>query len=185
MRRHELFVLGVAATLLAAGCSKHIVSAAPPSVIAPPPEERPVPPAEPAPPPAATPAAEPAPEPPPAEPAPEPARRPAPRPRPAQAETPDTQPTPPKPAPPQISPQLSAKDLEGARGRTTAQLKTAEENLQAANGKQLNAAQKDLVGKMRGFLDQSHEAIVADDWIRAENLAEKARVLSVELVKTF
>ena len=186
MRRYELFVLGVAATLLAAGCSKHIVSAAPPSVIGPPPEERPVPPAEPTPPPpAATSRPEPAREPPPAEPVPEPARRPAPRPRPAQAEAPDAQPTPPKPAPPQISPQLSAKDLEGAKGRTTAQLKTAEENLQAANGKQLNAAQKDLVGKIRGFLDQSHEAIVADDWIRAENLAEKARVLSVELVKSF
>jgi outer membrane biosynthesis protein TonB len=185
MRCHELFAVGVAATMLAAGCSKHIVSAAPPSVIAPPPEERSVAPAEPAPPLAATPTPEPVPEPAAAEPAPEPARRPAPRPRPAQAEIPDAQPTPPKPAPPQISPQLSAKDLEAARGRTTSQLKTAEENLQATNGKQLNAAQKDLVGKIRGFLDQSHEAIVADDWIRAENLAEKARVLSVELVKTF
>ena len=185
MRRHELFVLGVAATLLAAGCSKHIVSAAPPSVMAPLPEERPVAPAEPASPPAVTPAPEPPPETAPAEPAPEPARRPAPRPRPAPAEAPEAQPIPPKPAPPQISPQLSAKDLEAAKGRTTSQLKTAEENLQTANGKQLNAAQKDLVGKIRGFLDQSHEAIVADDWIRAENLAEKARVLSVELMKSF
>jgi outer membrane biosynthesis protein TonB len=186
MRRHELFVLGVAATLLGAGCSKHIVSAAPPSVIAPPPEERPVVPAKPAPPlPAATPTPEPAPEPAPAEPTPEPARRPAPRPRPAQAETPDAQPTPPKPAPPQISPQLSAKDLDAARNRTTSQLKTAEENLQAANGKPLNAAQKDLVEKIRGFLDQSHEAIRADDWVRAQNLAEKASVLSVELKKSF
>ncbi|SRR5712692_4207112 len=185
MRHHELFVLGVAATLLAAGCSKHIVSAAPPSVIAPPPEERPVAPAEPAPPPAATPTPEPAREPPPAEPAPEPARRPAPRPRPVQAETPDAQPTPPKPAPPQISPQLSAKDLETAKNHTTSEIMTADKNLQAANGKQLNAAQKDLVEKIRSFLAQSHEAIVADDWVRAENLAEKARVLSLELVKSF
>jgi hypothetical protein len=185
MRRHELFALGVAATLLAAGCSKHIVSAAPPSVMAPLPEEKPVAPAEPASPPVVMPAPEPPPETAPAEPAPEPARRPVPRPRPAPAETLEAQPTPPKPAPPQISPQLSAKDLEAAKGRTTSQLKTAEENLQAANGKQLNAAQKDLVGKIRGFLDQSHEAIVADDWIRAENLAEKARVLSVELMKSF
>lgn len=62
---------------------------------------------------------------------------------------------------------------------------TAEKNLQAANGKSLNAAQKDLVEKIRGFLEQSHEAIVADDWVRAENLAEKARVLSLELAKSF
>jgi hypothetical protein len=49
----------------------------------------------------------------------------------------------------------------------------------------LNAAQKDLVDKISGFLTQAHEAIVAEDWVRAQNLAEKARVLSVELVKSF
>ncbi len=60
----------------------------------------------------------------------------------------------------------------------------AEKNLQAAAGKQLNAAQKDLVEKINGFLGQAHEAIVAGDWVRAKNLAEKARVLSDELVKS-
>ena len=50
----------------------------------------------------------------PAIPPPVPAKRPVPpRPRPAPAET--AEPAPPKPAPPQISPQLSAKDLETAR----------------------------------------------------------------------
>jgi len=62
---------------------------------------------------------------------------------------------------------------------------TAEHNLQFANGKQLSAAQKDLTEKIKGFLSQSHEAIMADDWVRAQNLAEKARVLSAELVKSF
>ena len=57
--------------------------------------------------------------------------------------------------------------------------------MQLANGKQLNAAQKDLIEKINGFLGQAHEAIVADDWVRAQNLAEKARVLSSELVKSF
>jgi outer membrane biosynthesis protein TonB len=131
------------------------------------------------------PAPEPPPEPPPPEPAPEPAKRPAPRPRPAQPETPDAQPAPPKPTPPQISPQLSAENLEAAKSRTTSQITTAEKNLQLANGRSLNAAQKDLVEMIRGFLYQSHEAIVADDWVRAENLAEKARVLSLELAKSF
>lgn len=60
----------------------------------------------------------------------------------------------------------------------------AEKNLQLATGKQLRAAQKDLVEKISGFLGQAHEAILADDWIRAQNLAEKALVLSTELVKS-
>lgn len=70
------------------------------------------------------------------------------------------------------------------KGNTTSNITTAEQNLQQANGKQLNAAQKDLTGKITGFLAQAHEAILADDWVRAQSLAEKARVLSVELVKS-
>jgi len=113
-----------------------------------------------------------------------PAKRPAPpRPRPAPSEAAD--PTTPKPAPPQISPQLTPKDLETAKANTTSNITSAEKNLQLASGRQLNAAQKDLTGKISVFLAQAHEAIVADDWVRAQNLAEKARVLSSELVKSF
>ncbi|MGA7795463.1 MAG: hypothetical protein WCA19_20685, partial [Candidatus Acidiferrales bacterium] len=103
--------------------------------------------------------------------------------RPAPAETAES--TPAKPAPPQISPQLSARDLDATKKSTTANITTAEHNLQLANGRQLSAAQKDLTEKIKGFLSQSHEAIMADDWVRAQNLAEKARVLSAELVKSF
>jgi hypothetical protein len=136
-----------------------------------------------APPPVETKTEEPAPEAPPLEtPPPAPAKRPAPRPRPAQPETAD--PAPPKPAPPQISPQLSVQDLAVAKNNTTSNITSAEKNLQAASGKQLSAAQKDLVEKISGFLSQAHEAILADDWVRAQNLADKARVLSNELVKS-
>jgi hypothetical protein len=170
--------------LVMSGCaSKHIVSAAPPSVSEPPPDV-----AEPMPPPATPPPTE-TETAPPLEPAPEvppvaPVKRPQPpRPRPAPAETAD--PAPPKPAPPQISPQLSPRDLEVAKADTTKNITSAEKNLQLASGRQLNAAQKDLTGKINGFLAQAHEAIMADDWVRAQNLAEKARVLSSELVKSF
>jgi outer membrane biosynthesis protein TonB len=181
--RRELFVLLLAAAFASAGCAgKNIVRAAPPSVIEPPPETAPAP-QPPTPAPAET-KTEPAPEPAPATPPAAPAKRPAPRPKPAQPEVADPAP-PPKPAPPQISPQLSAKDLALAKTNTTENITTAEKNLQLANGKQLSASQKDLVGKISGFLGQAHEAIVADDWVRAQNLAEKARVLSVELTKSF
>jgi hypothetical protein len=61
----------------------------------------------------------------------------------------------------------------------------AEKNMQLAEGKELKASQKDLLDKIKGFLGQAHEAIVADDWVRAQNLAEKARILSVELANSF
>lgn len=181
MRKIQLLALLCAVSGGMAGCaSKHIVRAAPPSVSTPPPDvTSPMPPPE-APPPVST-TEEPAPE------VPSPAPPPAPGKRPAAPRRPATtaEPTPAKPAPPQISPQLSAKDLETTKKNTTTNITTAEQNLQLANGKQLSAAQKDLTEKIKGFLSQSHEAITADDWVRAQNLAEKARVLSAELVKSF
>jgi HPt (histidine-containing phosphotransfer) domain-containing protein len=95
------------------------------------------------------------------------------------------EPAPAKPAAPQISPQLSASDLEATKRSTTKNITTAEQNLQVGNGKQLNEAQTDLTEKINGFLKQAHEAILANDWVRAQNLAVNARVLSAELVKSF
>ena len=175
-RKFELLASLCAILLGMAGCAnKHIVRAAPPSVSAPPPQEvtpMPVPEAPPA---VDNTTVEPAPEVPTPELPPSPAKKP----------TETAEPAPPKPAPPQISPALSPGDLQRAKDNTTTNITTAEQNLQVANGKQLSAAQKDLVEKISGFLSQAHEAIRADDWVRAQNLAEKARLLSAELVKSF
>ncbi len=114
---------------------------------------------------------------------------------------PKTPPAPPKPATeqpvsepnpgasahapaPQIFPQLSAADQQSYERRTNDDLATAEKNLQQANGRQLNATQQDLLEKARSFVEQSREAGKGGDWARAQNLAEKARVLSVELVNS-
>jgi len=182
MRKPEYLVLLCAIALGAAGCAnKHIVRAAPASVSTPPPEI-----AEPMPPPQTPPPPTPAEEPPPESTAPLPSMVPAKRPAPPRPRAPQPDPPAPKPAAaPQISPQLSPRDLASTTASTTKNIKTAEENLQQANGRQLNAAQKDLTGKISGFLAQAHEAILADDWVRAQSLAEKARVLSLELVKSF
>ena len=183
MRKSQLLALLAALSTAMAGCaSKHIVRAAPPSVSAPPPAETAPMPAPEAPPPVAT-TEEPAPEVPSPALAPTPPKKPAPPKRPPPSETAEA--TPAKPAPPQLSPQLSAHDLEATKTNTTKNITTAEQNLAMANGKQLSPAQKDLTEKIKGFLTQSHEAIRADDWVRAQNLAEKARVLSAELVKSF
>jgi outer membrane biosynthesis protein TonB len=155
--------------LVSASCQKHTVQAAPP-VSGPPVTTEPAakPPAE------TTPA--PLPETPP------PVKPPPHRPSPPPKETPE--PAPPKPAAPQISPQLSPEDLAEYQKKTNEDLAAAEKNLQRANGRQLNATQHDLVEKIRSFFGQSREAIEVSDWIRARNLAQKAHVLSVELVNS-
>jgi type IV secretory pathway VirB10-like protein len=175
------YILAVALALAAlaiSGCHRGVVRAATPSVaskrtIGPMPQPVPADRTETA--------SEPAPEPfPPV--APEPANLPSPvpaRPAPAEPARPRTE-----PEPPQISPQLSPQDQADAMRHTNDDIRTAEKNLQRANGKKLDASQTDLVGKVQGFLSQAHEAILANDWVRARNLALKAQVLSAELVKS-
>jgi hypothetical protein len=86
---------------------------------------------------------------------------------------------------PQISPQLSPGDQASYKQKTDEDRSVAEKNLQETGGKQLNAAQQDLVGKIRSFLSQSWDASKGGDWIRAQNLAQKARLLSAELIYSF
>jgi len=167
----------------ASGCRRNIVRSAPPSV-ATPPRTEPLP--QPT---VVTPPADVQPEAPPNLPAaaaPLPTVQPAPsRPRaPAETETPKPKPEPEVASSPQISPQLSPQDQADAVRHTTDDIRVAERNLQLASGKQLNASQSDLVEKIRGFLGQAHEAIRASDWVRARNLAQKAQVLSAELMKS-
>jgi hypothetical protein len=99
--------------------------------------------------------------------------------QPAEAEAVD-----PRPAPPQLSPTMSPQEQASAERQTNQSIGTAEHNLQAALGRQLTATQADLVEKIRGFLGQAREAIRDHDWLRARTLAQKAQVLSTELVNS-
>ncbi len=171
-----LLVCGLAA--LCSGCRKRVVQAAPPTVSPPlPASPAPIPP---------TPPPEIKPQIPPESPAEEKPVLPPPKaapPRPLPPPSPEPEP-PSRPEPPQIVPQLSPQDQAIAERRTQDDLRATESNLRLAYGKQLNVAQNDLVEKIRSFLEQAHEAIRASDWVRARNLAQKARVLSVELVNS-
>ena len=86
---------------------------------------------------------------------------------------------------PQISPQLSQTDQQNYERQTNDDVAVAERNLQQANGKSLKADQRYLLENVRSYLGQSRDAIKAGDWERAQKLAQKARVLSVELVNSF
>jgi hypothetical protein len=82
---------------------------------------------------------------------------------------------------PLIAPQLTPQESMAAQQRTTESLSIAEKNLESARGKTLNAAQSDLVSKIRGFIKDAREAAQIADWSRARSLAKKAQVLSEEL----
>ena len=88
------------------------------------------------------------------------------------------------PAAPQISPQISAGDQAAYERRTNDDVSVTQKNLDMAKGKQLSAAQRDLIEKIRSFVSQSLGASKDGDWARAENLAQKARLLSAELINS-
>jgi hypothetical protein len=178
-------LIACALSLFAGGCRKRSVQAAAPVVVAPTPADT-QPPANPpveTPPPArgtqptapATPPAKPVP-------------KPAPRNAPGASQPPPENPEPEhaaRPPAPQISPQLSPADQAALEKKTNANVASAEKNLQQAYGRELNSGQHDLVEKINSFLGQAREATRAADWVRANNLAEKAYLLSVELVNSF
>jgi hypothetical protein len=89
------------------------------------------------------------------------------------------------PEAPLLSPQLSPEDQARAQGDVNAGLQTARQNLNSVSGRRMNTTQQDIADKVRSFMEQTRDAITAGDWNRARNLAEKARVLSIELVHSF
>lgn len=58
-----------------------------------------------------------------------------------------------------------------------------EENLKIVASRQLNASQQDTVEQIKSYIKQSRKAEEDKDVQRAYNLANKARMLSGDLVK--
>lgn len=85
---------------------------------------------------------------------------------------------------PQISPQISPTDQSLYARKASEDIAAAEHNLEQSHGKQLSAAQQDLADKIRSFVEQSRNASKGGDWERAQNLAQKARLLSNELLNS-
>jgi hypothetical protein len=85
---------------------------------------------------------------------------------------------------PQIAPQISPSDQSMYQRKTADDLNAAEHNLDQTKGKHLSAAQQDLADKIRSFVSQSRDASKGGDWDRAQNLAQKAHLLSTELLNS-
>jgi len=97
----------------------------------------------------------------------------------------EPEPEPTKPEAPQISPQLSPEEKSRAQSVTEADLRAAQQDLDAASRHTLNATQQDMADKIRSFVAQARDAMGVADWLRAKNLAQKAHVLSTELIRSF
>ena len=85
---------------------------------------------------------------------------------------------------PQISPQISPGDQATYERNTNDDVSVTQRNLDQTRGKQLSAPQRDLIEKIRSFVSQSRDASKGGDWVRAQNLAQKARLLSAELISS-
>ncbi len=73
---------------------------------------------------------------------------------------------------------------QASQQRSTAQLTAAtEENLKQLAGHPLSPNQQDMINQINQFMDQSKAAVAAGDPARGHNLAQKAHLLSEELVK--
>jgi len=55
--------------------------------------------------------------------------------------------------------------------------------LRTTLGRRLSTTQTELAEKVRSFIAQAREAVRGGDWLRARNLAQKAELLSLDLVK--
>ena len=108
----------------------------------------------------------------------------APKPKPVPAPTPTPEPAAPKPAAPTISQRMTPAQEAELKNQTQKSIAEAQANLQRTTGRQLNDVQRDMVEKIQNFLVQAREASELPDWNRARILADKARVLSSELVNS-
>lgn len=82
-----------------------------------------------------------------------------------------------------IAPSVSQQQASQQLGTTNDLVAMTEENLKIVASRQLNASQQDTVEQIKSYIKQSRKAEEDKDVQRAYNLANKARMLSGDLVK--
>lgn len=185
----RLSLLGAVLAFTSAGCAHHHTVALPPVTEAPQPAQpATIPPLQSSKPTETTPPPETATQPPATQTQPQtpPATTTPPADAPAKVDVAPKKPTPepPRPPAPQISQQISPTAQAALESQTNQYVADADKNLHLADGHDLNANQRDMVEKIRGFLGQARDAIKSSDWTRAKNLAQKAYLVSVELANS-
>jgi len=77
----------------------------------------------------------------------------------------------------------SAQQASHQQDTTNQLLVSTEDSLKKTDGRQLTSNQQEMVNQIRQFMEQSKAAVAAGDTARAHNLAIKAHLLSIELLK--
>ncbi len=83
---------------------------------------------------------------------------------------------------PKIAPELSPTDQAAKQKQIEDDSAVANRNLQLVQDRQLSPTQQDLKEKVGEFLSEATLATKNGDWVRAQNLAHRARLLSESLV---
>jgi hypothetical protein len=83
----------------------------------------------------------------------------------------------------QLSPGIPQQQAAQQRQRIQQALASTDSNLQQLSGTQLAPDKQETVGQIRKFMEQSKAASKSGDLQRAENLAQKAHLLSSDLLK--
>lgn len=100
-----------------------------------------------------------------------------------QVPAPTEPPKPPEPAP-ELGPNITAQEKARAQESANDLMNRTEGNLRSASAKSLNPSQKDLLERSNSFLKQARAAAQTGDWARASNLAQKAFLLSEDLLRS-
>lgn len=83
----------------------------------------------------------------------------------------------------QIAPGLPPAEAASERQNVERLLGAADDELQMLSGRTLDGRRQETVGQIRNYLDQARLALKEGDLRRANTLAEKAHLLSDDLVK--
>lgn len=89
-----------------------------------------------------------------------------------------------RPEPPKIAPELSPSDQAAKQRQIEDDSAVATRNLQTVTNRQLSAGQQDMADKIREALAEATDAGKTGDWVRAQNQAHRARLLSESLVQS-
>ena len=89
---------------------------------------------------------------------------------------------PPSP-PPLLSPQVGREDQDRLRREADNRIKSVEQTLAQIDQKKLPTGQQETSSTIQSFLVKAKEALSAQDYSRATNLADKAQILAEELVR--
>jgi hypothetical protein len=82
-----------------------------------------------------------------------------------------------------LSPQVGPEDEDRLKRESTARIQKTEEIIVRIDEKKLSKEQQDTFSTIQSFLVNAKEAVVAKDFLRAFNLADKAQILTEDLFR--